>query len=112
MKRLMSRGARRIFQLSPCFRKGESGKKHLEEFTMLEWYRADADYLQLMADCQDLLRFVVADLSAQERFGTLLAHSCLQKLKLDEQWERISVEDAFLAFSPMPAGEALSAGHV
>ena len=108
MKRLMSRGASRIFQLSPCFRKGESGKKHLEEFSMLEWYRADADYLQLMDDCQDLLRHVVADLLSEKRFGTLLEQSCLQKMVLHEQWERMSVEDAFLAFCPMPAGEALS----
>ena len=108
MKRLMSRGASRIFQLSPCFRKGESGKKHLEEFTMLEWYRADADYNQLMEDCQNLLRSVMADLARQKRFGTLLEQSCLQKMELNRPWERLSVEDAFLAFCPMPAGEALS----
>ena len=108
MKRLMSRGASRIFQLSPCFRKGEYGKKHLEEFTMLEWYRADADYLQLMDDCQNLLRFVMADLAGQTRFGALLGQSCLQKMELHKQWERVSVEEAFLAFCPMTADEALS----
>ncbi len=108
MKRLLSRGAGRIFQLSPCFRKGESGKKHLEEFTMLEWYRVDADYVQLMDDCQNLLRSVMADLLEEKRFGPVLEHSCLQKMELHGQWERMSVEDAFLAFCPMPAGEALS----
>lgn len=108
MKRLLSRGAGRIFQLSPCFRKGESGKKHLEEFTMLEWYRADADYMQLMDDCQNLLRSVMADLLNQKRFGPVLEQSCLQKMELHEPWERMSVEDAFAAYCPMPVGEALS----
>ncbi|MEE4166686.1 MAG: EF-P lysine aminoacylase EpmA [Desulfocapsaceae bacterium] len=108
MKRLMGRGAKRIFQLSPCFRKGESGRKHLEEFMMLEWYRQDADYTQLMDDCRSLLCHVMADLLKQKRFAAIIKRSCLQEMELQQQWPRMSVEDAFLAFCPTTAGEALS----
>ena len=108
MKRLMGRGASRIFQIAPCFRKGEFGKKHLEEFTMLEWYRMDADYTQLMEDCQNLLRHVITDLKNQNRFGPVLEPSCLQEMELHKEWERMSVEEAFAAFCPMSPGEALS----
>ena len=58
MKRLLAAGCERIFQICPCFRAGEKGRLHLEEFTMLEWYRTDADYYDLMADCEDFLRYV------------------------------------------------------
>jgi len=49
MKRLLAEaGCSKIFQICPCFRKKERGDKHLPEFTMLEWYRANCDYHSLM----------------------------------------------------------------
>lgn len=108
MKRLLSRGAERIFQLSSCFRKGESGRRHLEEFTMLEWYRADSDYLDLMDDCQELLHHVIRDLSAQQQFEPTLDQSCLQHMDLTQQWPRLTVAQAFTTFCPVSAAEALS----
>ncbi len=55
MKRLLCRGHERIFQISHCWRQSERGRHHLPEFTMLEWYRSNCDYRQLMEDCQELL---------------------------------------------------------
>src|SRR5206468_12000199 len=37
--------------LARVFRDRERGDLHLPEFTMLEWYRADAPYDAVMADC-------------------------------------------------------------
>lgn len=108
MKRLMAGGAERIFQLAPCFRKGESGRKHLEEFYMLEWYRAGSDYQDLMDDCQNLLQYVIRDLSAQKRFKPILIKSCLKGMDLQQQWPRISVAEAFATFCSMSVHEALS----
>ena len=47
MKVLLSQGCEKIFQIGSCFRANEKGRKHLEEFTMLEFYAAGWDYRKL-----------------------------------------------------------------
>jgi lysyl-tRNA synthetase class 2 len=55
MKRLLGDGYPRIFQLCKCFRKGEHGERHNPEFTMLEWYRANAGVEEVMRDTEQLV---------------------------------------------------------
>jgi lysyl-tRNA synthetase class 2 len=55
MKRLLGDGLERIFQIAKCFRKGELGERHNPEFTMLEWYRANAGVDDVMKDTEDLV---------------------------------------------------------
>ncbi len=50
-KKLLAAGESRIFELARVFRDRERGDLHLPEFTMLEWYRANAPYDAIMADC-------------------------------------------------------------
>jgi lysyl-tRNA synthetase class 2 len=49
-KKLLAAGEQRIFELARVFRDRERGDLHLPEFTMLEWYRAEAAYDAVMAD--------------------------------------------------------------
>ncbi|WP_316234285.1 EF-P lysine aminoacylase EpmA [Bradyrhizobium sp. SZCCHNR1098] len=49
-KKLLAAGERRIFEFARVFRDRERGDLHLPEFTMLEWYRAEAPYDAIMAD--------------------------------------------------------------
>ncbi len=49
-KKLLAAGEGRIFELARVFRDRERGDLHLPEFTMLEWYRADAAYDAVIAD--------------------------------------------------------------
>jgi elongation factor P--(R)-beta-lysine ligase len=49
-KKLLAAGEPKIFEFARVFRDRERGDLHLPEFTMLEWYRADATYDAVMAD--------------------------------------------------------------
>ncbi len=54
-KSLLAAGERKIFSLGKVWRNRERGPLHHPEFTMLEWYRVEEDYGQLMVDCADLM---------------------------------------------------------
>ena len=49
-KKLLAAGEVKIFEFARVFRDRERGDLHLPEFTMLEWYRANAGYDAVMAD--------------------------------------------------------------
>lgn len=104
MKRILSLGEERIFQICPCFRRHERGKHHLEEFTMLEWYRRDVDYHALMEDCKDLILFVVQSLVAKSQF-TL--PPSLSAAYFSGPWQQISVAEAFEKYSDVGLEEAI-----
>lgn len=54
-KKLLAAGEDKIVEFARVFRDRERGALHLTEFTMLEWYRADATYETMMADCVDVI---------------------------------------------------------
>ncbi len=87
MKRLLAAGYERIFQLSRCFRRGERGRLHNPEFTMLEWYRANADYEDIIKDTEDL----VLHLSG----GKTLNYRGVD-INLAGPWPRMTVRDVYL----------------
>ncbi|MFN0043309.1 MAG: amino acid--tRNA ligase-related protein, partial [Alphaproteobacteria bacterium] len=68
MKKLLVAGERRIFQLCKVFRNAERAATHHPEFTMLEWYRAEANYESVMDDCVALLRAALGA-ARRERFS-------------------------------------------
>ena len=54
-KKLLAAGEEKIFEFARVFRNRERGRLHAPEFTMLEWYRARADYRAVIADTLALL---------------------------------------------------------
>ena len=55
LKRLLASGSGDVFEIGPVHRAEERGRQHLEEFTMLEWYRSGFDDAGLMAETAALL---------------------------------------------------------
>ena len=63
IKRLLAEGCGSVFQLGKSFRNGESvDRLHQPEFTMLEYYTVDADYLDSIAVTEELMDTVIAAL--------------------------------------------------
>ena len=91
LKKLMVAGLGDCYSLTKAFRNMETqGKLHNPEFTVLEWYRVNADYFDIMKDCEKLLLALAG--------GTTLIYQ-KQKINLTPPWERITVADAFKKYA-------------
>jgi lysyl-tRNA synthetase class 2 len=105
MKRLLAAGYQKIFQFSRCFRKGERGRRHNPEFTMLEWYRAGADYNQIIIDIEGLITEVAAGLGFNDRIQYQG-----QAIDIKRPWPRLTVKEAFLSsagWDPLAVNDSL-----
>ena len=99
MKRLLAAGYPDMFQLCRAWRSDERGRRHLPEFTLLEWYRCDADYTRLMSDCEALLSVLAPS-------GRLVWQG--RELILTPPWPRLSVAEAFRRHAPCSIEAALA----
>ncbi len=103
MKRLVAAGYKRIFQICHCFRRKERGRRHLPEFSLLEWYFTPGDYLEMMDQTSALVQSIAEALGR----GKTLSYrgNCID---LTPPWERMSVSEAFDRFSPISMQTALN----
>jgi len=99
MKRLLGDGWTRIYQIAPCFRRGEIGALHNPEFSMLEWYRANAGVEDVMRDTEQLVAHVTG--------GSV--HLGDRIVDLRPPYERIPVCEAFARFAGWSRDETLDA---
>ena len=93
MKKLLTAGMKKIFQLARVWRNGERSSTHHPEFTMLEWYRAGAGWRDIAEDCEGLIRRVVLEANSDKEPITIKWRG----LVCDPfaNWEYLSVNDAF-----------------
>jgi len=107
LKRLLAAGADRIYELGRAVRDDDHDATHRVEFTLLEWYRANAPHRALMDDCDQLLA-ACCDAFALTGPVTGPAGSCDLRLPA----ERLSVADAFarhvgIDVTPFLGGDAI-----
>ena len=104
MKKLLAAGMERVYQIGPCFREGEKGSRHNPEFTMLEWYRAHADYTQIALDAEELVGEVL-----RPRRGAALPAEPMRPRRgaaLPGPFQRIAVREAYLRWAGWDPVEA------
>jgi lysyl-tRNA synthetase class 2 len=103
MKRLLAAGSQRIFQICKCFRQAERGRLHLPEMTLLEWYRAGANYFDIMNECEALMGAVFQKINSGD---TLIFQG--REINCAPPWRRISVCEAYDQFASLCLEEALA----
>jgi len=91
MKRLLSGGLTRIYQVTRAFRRDEAGDLHEPEFSMLEWYRAFSGSDAVMRDTEALVATV-----ARETTGEALVTSRGRVVDVSEPWDRVRVDQALM----------------
>jgi len=106
MKRLLAAGFERIFQICKCYRKGERGRLHLPEMTMLEWYTAGHDYLDMMRQCEDLITTVAQSID----HGKGIQYQG-RWIDFTKPWDRMTVDQAFETFAAESLDTAVLNGH-
>lgn len=121
MKKLLAAGSGNIFQICKSFRNGEPvSSRHNPEFTILEWYRVEADYRDVMNDCEGLFRFLHTYIDAlkEDKLAhamdvELLPESDLvlrfkgKEYDLRGAWERLSVPEAFEKYASITKEDLL-----
>src|SRR3989338_7361659 len=93
LKKLLVLGIGNCFEITKSFRNTETGSYlHNPEFTILEWYRVGAHYLDIIKDCEELITHICRSLniSAINYQGTLIYVS--------SPWPKLSVSQALERF--------------
>jgi elongation factor P--(R)-beta-lysine ligase len=106
MKRLLAGGLARIYQICKCFRNDELGERHQPEFTMLEWYRAEAGVEAVMHDTEVLVAELARALGPASEARAIL-HSAFGSIDVTPPWTRITMREAFARFCDVGMEEAL-----
>ncbi|MEX2124171.1 MAG: lysine--tRNA ligase [Woeseia sp.] len=95
LKRLIVGGLERVYEINRNFRNEGVSTQHNPEFTMLELYRAYADYRDLMEMVEVLLTGM-----SQAVLGDTRIRYQGEEFDFAEPFRRITVEEAILEFNP------------
>lgn len=89
MKKLLSAGMERIYQICHVYRNAEGSGLHSPEFMLLEWYQTGKDYTALMEESVALFRHIAKEMDIEH-----YKHKG-QSCDPFGDWERLAVTEAF-----------------
>ena len=83
---MLAAGIGNCFAFGKSFRNLENeGTQHLPEFLMLEWYRENAGYQDIMKETEELILYIQKSLERKH----------LSKKKISHGWEKVSLQSLF-----------------
>ena len=107
IKKLLSSGIGNCFEITKCFRNNEEVSSfHQPEFTMLEWYRINADYKKIMNDFENLFLDIVTGLAPKCNLKKWSYQD--KKYDISSPWIKISISEAFKKYAGIDTKTLLS----
>ena len=105
LKRLVVGGFDRVFEINRNFRNEGLSTRHNPEFTMIEFYQAYADYIDLMNITEDMLRTVATNVlgspivvnTTKDENGEVVDSV---EYDFGQPFTRLSMADAILKYNP------------
>ena len=90
LKKMLAAGFEKIFYVCKVFRDRESfGGTHNPEFTMIEWYRGNADMFAIMDDCELLIPYIQEQLQKHANYEKyeITKYEKFERLHMREAWQ-------------------------
>ena len=106
LKRLVVGGFDKVYEIGAVFRNEGIDSSHNPEFTLLELYWAYADYTDMMALTEELIRFVARELNGSLKLPPRTAGGRTVEIDLAPPWKRLTLYQAIQKY----AGVTLSPG--
>lgn len=103
LKRLVVGGFEKVFEINRNFRNEGLSTRHNPEFTMLEFYQAYGNYLDLMDLTEDMLRTL-----AQDILGSTDVHYQGEMYNFGKPFARMTVFESIMHFNPDMDSDALA----
>ncbi|MDI6704194.1 MAG: lysine--tRNA ligase [bacterium] len=100
LKRLVVGGLERVYELNKSFRNEGISTSHNPEFTMLEVYKAYADYRDMMVLTEEIIIYLLKEL-----FGTLRISYQGKEIDLSPPFKRITLFDAVREYTGVEVSE-------
>lgn len=99
IKRLLANGIGDCFYLGKSFRNAERhSERHGSEFTMLEFYKTNATYLDISNVTLNLLQHIAESLLKKK---TIIYNGTTVSL---ERWDKMTVDESFITYAHLEAG--------
>lgn len=101
MKKLLVAGLPKIFQICKSFRNDEDlrSSTHNPEFTIMEWYRINSDYTDIMQDCEKMTEYIYDRVIGNPVDGKRILSYQGKRLDISGPWERLSIAEAFKKYA-------------
>ncbi|MCX5894874.1 MAG: EF-P lysine aminoacylase EpmA [Proteobacteria bacterium] len=89
MKRLLTLGMPRIYQITHAFRAHEQGAFHNTEFSLLEWYRVGTNYRGVLDETEELVKVILKEVNFEHIDGSVFQFP-FSRISVDELFESIA----------------------
>lgn len=94
LKRLVVGGFERVFEINRSFRNEGVSTRHNPEFTMIEFYQAYADYIDLMNLTEDMLRTITENV-----LGSSIVKYGEEEFNFGAPFIRMTMKESVLAYN-------------